>query len=91
MEKAYLKVFKKISLFCYFQHGEKREKMRRCVEGHESDKLIESYSLQPTIEQQFVSSSISKRFISLIKSSKFLSVLLVLSDGPHYFFYLFFL
>ena len=42
---------------------EKRE--RKSVEGHESDKLIESYNLQPTIEQQFVSSSISKRFISL--------------------------
>ena len=45
--KEYLKVFTKISLFCYFQHGEKREKRRS---GHESDKLIESYSVrvQPT-------------------------------------------
>ena len=38
------KVFKKICLFCYFHHGEKREKS---VAGHESDKLIESYSAQP--------------------------------------------
>ena len=42
---------------------EKRK--RKSVEGHESDKLLESYSLQPTIDQQFVSSSISKSFISL--------------------------
>ena len=50
--KENFKVFTKICLFCYFQHGEKREKS---VAGHESDKLIESYSAQPTTEQQFES------------------------------------
>ena len=39
--KENFKVFTKICLFCYFQHGEKREKR---VAGHKSDKLIESYS-----------------------------------------------
>ena len=34
----HFKVFRKISLFCYCQRGEKREK----IAGHESDKLIES-------------------------------------------------
>ena len=56
------KVFTNICLFCYFQHGEKREKS---VAGHESDKLIESYSAQPTTEQQFESYSIIRRFKSL--------------------------
>ena len=45
-EKEYFKVFMKISILWYFQHGEEREK---CVAGHESDKLIESYSAQPAI------------------------------------------
>ena len=44
-EKEYLKVFTITSLFSYFQHREKREKS---VAGHESDKLIESYSVEPT-------------------------------------------
>ena len=43
--KEYLKVFTIISIFSYFQHREKREKS---VAGHESDKLIESYSVEPT-------------------------------------------
>ena len=43
--KRILQVFTKISLFCYIQHGEKREKS---VAGHENDSLIESYSAQPT-------------------------------------------
>ena len=60
--KENFKVFTKICLFCYFQHGEKREKS---VAGHESDKLIESYSAQPTTEQQFESYSIIRRFKSL--------------------------
>ena len=38
--KEYLKVFTKISAFCHFEHGEKREKI---VAGHKSDKLIESF------------------------------------------------
>ena len=50
------------TFFCYFQHGEKREKS---VAGHESDKLIESYSAQPTTEQQFESYLITRRFKSL--------------------------
>ena len=37
--KEDFKVFTKECLFCYFQHGEKREKS---VAGHEGDKLIES-------------------------------------------------
>ena len=56
------KVFTNICLFCYFQHGEKREKS---VAGHESDKLIESYSAQPTTEQQFESYSIIRGLKSL--------------------------
>ena len=60
--KENFNVFSKICLFCYFQHGEKREKS---VAGHESDKLIESYSAQPTTEQQFESYSIIRRFNSL--------------------------
>ena len=43
--KEYFKAFTKISLFCYFQRGEKRDKS---VAGRESDKLIESYNVQPT-------------------------------------------
>ena len=53
--KENFKVFTKICLFCYFHHGEKREK---CVAGHKSDKLIDSYSALPTTEQQFESHSI---------------------------------
>ena len=60
--KENFKVFTKICLFCYFQHGEKREKR---VAGHESDKLIESYSAQPTTEQKFESYSIIRRFKTL--------------------------
>ena len=60
--KENFKVFTKICFFCYFQHGKKREKS---LEGHESDKLIESYSAQPTTEQQFESYSIIRRFNSL--------------------------
>ena len=60
--KENFKVFTKICLFCYFQHGEKREKSVAC---HESDKLIESYSAQPNTEQQFESYSIIRRFKSL--------------------------
>ena len=45
--KENFKVFKKICLFCYFHHGEKREKSVAGHERHESDKLIESYSAQP--------------------------------------------
>ena len=41
--KEYLKVFTKISLFVTFSM-EKREK--KSVAGHESDKLIESYSVR---------------------------------------------
>ena len=59
--KENFKVFTKICLFCYFEHGEKREKS---VAGHENDKLIESYSAQPTTEQQFESCSIIRRLIA---------------------------
>ena len=62
--KEYFKVFTKISLFVTFS-GEKRGE--KFLAGHESDKLIESYSEQPTIEQQFESSSIIGRFMSLAR------------------------
>ena len=82
-EKEYLKVFMKINFFWYFQHGEKREK---CVGGHESDKLIESYSAQPaTVPVIFHYQAIYK-----FNSCKFRQVQPVLTDGPHYFFFLFF-
>ena len=81
--KENFKVFTKICLFCYLQHGEKREKS---VVGHGSDKLIESYSEQPTTEQQFESYSIIRPFKSLTQINPVSQP--VLTDGPYYFFYL---
>ena len=79
--KENFKVFTKICLFCYFQHGEKREKS---VAGHESDKLIESYGVQPTTEQQFESYSIIRRFKSLtqVNSGQYKWALLFLLPFP---------
>ena len=79
--KENFKVFTKICLFCYFQHGEKREKS---VAGHESDKLIESYSALPTTEQQFESYSIIRRFKSLtqVNSGQYKWALLFLLPFP---------
>ena len=75
----------KISLFCYFQHGEKREKS---VAGHETDKLVESYGEQPTkVRVIFDYQAIYKFDSSKVRST----VQPVLTDGPHYFFYPFFL
>ena len=65
---------------------EKREK--KSISGHESDKLIESYSAQPTkVRVIFDYQAIYKFNLSEIRST----VQPVLTDGPHYFFYLFFL
>ena len=79
--KENFKVFTKICLFCYLHHGEKREKS---VAGHESDKLIESYSAQPTTEQQFESYSINRRFKSLtqVNSGQYKWALLFLLPFP---------
>ena len=79
--KENFKVFTKICFFCYFQHGKKREKS---LEGHESDKLIESYSAQPTTEQQFESYSIIRRFKSLtqVNSGQYKGALLFLLSFP---------
>ena len=71
----------KTSLFYYFQHAEK------CAAGHESDKLIESYNAQTaTVRVIFYYQAIYK-----LNSCKFRQVQPVLTDGPHYFFYLYFL
>ena len=85
----------KICLFWYFQHGEKREKG---VAGHESDKLIEQYSAQPTIKKKCSGVPYHRATVRVIfdyqaiyNLSKFRSDQPVLTDGPHYFFYLFFL
>ena len=84
--KENFKVSSKICLFCYFHHGEKRE---RSVAGHESDKLIESYSAQPTTEQQFESYSTIGPFKSFTQVNPVSQP--ALTDGPYYFFYLSFL
>ena len=83
-EKEQFKVFIKISLFGTFIM-EKREK--KCVAGHESDKLIESYSAQPVIVRVIF----HYQAIYKINSCKYRQVEPVLTDGPHYFFFLFFL
>ena len=80
--KEYFRVFTKISLFCYFQHGEKRKKS---VADHESSELIESYSAQPvTVRVIFDYHAIYK-----LNSSTLRSIQPLLTDGPHYIFYLF--
>ena len=71
--------------FCCFQHGGKREKS---VSSHESNKLIESYTAQPTkvrviFDYQAIYKFNSRKIRSMVQP--------VLTDGPHYFFYLFFL
>ena len=80
--KEHFRVFTKISFFVTFSM-EKREK--KSVADHESNELIESYSAHPvTVRVIF-----DYHVIYKLNSSTLRSVQPLLTDGPHYFFYLF--
>ena len=83
-EKEYFKVFMRITFFGAFSM-EKRE--TKSVASHESDKLIESYSAQPAIVRVIF----HYQAIYKLNSCKFRQVQPVLTDGPPYFSFLFFL